>query len=208
MISVKNLSHTFDDQTSLSFPDWNIGQGEHSLILGASGCGKTTFLHLLSGLLKAQQGKIAINGEDLTALTTAQLDHFRGQHIGFVFQKPHLIQALSVYENILLAPFFGRKKDQVPRIDKLMEELGISDLRKKKVSQISQGQAQRIAIARAVVNEPEVIFGDEPTASLDDASCDAVIKLLKKQAEQCNATLVIATHDSRVKSEIQNQIQL
>ena len=208
MISVKDLLHTFDDGTSLKFPNWEIGGGQHSLILGASGCGKTTFLHLLSGLLKIQQGKIAINGEDLSAFSTAQLDHFRGQHIGFVFQKPHLIHALTVYENILLAPFFGRKKDSAKRAKHLMEELGILSLKNKAVSQISQGQAQRVAIARAVVNEPNVIFGDEPTASLDDSSCNTVIRLLKNQAEQCSATLVIATHDSRVKSEFQNQIEL
>ncbi|WP_421875886.1 ABC transporter ATP-binding protein [Marinoscillum sp.] len=208
MIAVKNLTHSFSDGTALTFPDWQVAKGSSALILGASGCGKTTFLHLLSGLLKAQSGEIKIEGQNILELNTSQLDHFRGKHIGFVFQKPHLVQSLSVYENILLAPFLGQKMSQKKRIDHVMAELGIGELRNKPVSQISQGQAQRVAIARAVINEPDVLFGDEPTASLDDESCHSVIQLLKKQAQECNATLIIATHDSRVKSEFENQVQL
>lgn len=208
MIAVKNLEHTFPDGTSLSFPDWQVAKGEHSLILGPSGGGKTTFLHLLSGLLKSQQGEILIDGQAIGQMKSSDLDHFRGQHIGFVFQKPHLVKGLSVYENVLLAPFFGKKPQHKQKIDAILTELGIGDIRNKKINEISQGQAQRVTIARAVINDPDVIFGDEPTASLDDESCHAVIELLTSQANRCNATLIIATHDSRVKSEFKNQLVL
>tara|TARA_B100001245_G_C22848011_1_gene407587 strand:+ start:349 stop:975 length:627 start_codon:yes stop_codon:yes gene_type:complete len=208
LISVKNLSHTFSDGTKLTFPDWEVVKGDHSLILGPSGGGKTTFLHLLSGLLKSQDGEIRIEGENIAAMKSSELDHFRGQHIGFVFQKPHLVKGLSVYENVLLAPFFGKKPEYKSKIDEVLKELGIEAIRNKKINEISQGQAQRVAIARAVINEPDVIFGDEPTASLDDESCHAVVDLLTKQANRCNATLIIATHDSRVKSEFKNQLTL
>jgi ABC-type lipoprotein export system ATPase subunit len=208
LIKVNNLKYTFSDGTFLEFPDWNVGKGEHSLILGPSGGGKTTFLHLLSGLLKSQTGQILIDGNNLAEMKTSELDHFRGQHIGFVFQKPHLVKGLSVYENVLLAAFFGDKLEHKPKIDGVLEELGISELRNKRINEISQGQAQRVAIARAVINEPDIIFGDEPTASLDDESCQAVVELLKKQANRCQATLIIATHDGRVKSEFKNQLEL
>lgn len=192
----------------MRFPDWEVAKGEHSLVLGPSGGGKTTFLHLLSGLLKPQQGEVIVEGECISEMKPARLDRFRGQHIGFVFQKPHLVKGLSVYENILLAPFFGNKKEQVPSIEEVLSDLGISQIRNKKVHEISQGQAQRVAIARAVINQPDVVFGDEPTASLDDESCVAVIELLKAQSNRCQATLVIATHDRRVKSEFNHQLVL
>ena len=208
MISVTNLSHTFSDGTALKFPDWEVPKGQHSLILGPSGGGKTTFLHLLSGLLLSQNGTIIIEGENIASMKTKQLDQFRGQHIGFVFQKPHLIKGLTVYENILLAPFFAKKSQHKNQIEQVLSDLGIDQIKGKKINEISQGQAQRVAIARAVINQPDVIFGDEPTASLDDESCQAVIELLKNQANQCNATLIIATHDSRVKSEFENQLVL
>lgn len=107
-----------------------------------------------------------------------------------------------------MATFFGRKQAQSSRIDEVLNELGILDLKHRQVHEISQGQAQRVAIARSVINQPNVIFGDEPTASLDDASCNVVINLLKDQAEKCEATLIIATHDHRVKSQIKNQLTL
>lgn len=208
MIQVQGLTYQFPDETKLSFPDWQVSRGDHSLIIGPSGGGKTTFLHLLSGLMEVQRGSIHVHGIDLSKLKGAALDHFRGQHIGFVFQRPHLIDALTVEENISMATFFGRKSSKRAAVNRIMEELGIDRLKKRRIHQISQGQAQRVAIARAVINEPELIFGDEPTASLDDESCEAVITLLKNQAETCNATLIIATHDSRVKSAFPNQLTL
>ncbi|MEQ8470851.1 MAG: ABC transporter ATP-binding protein [Marinoscillum sp.] len=208
MVQVQNLTYQFSGGTRLNFPNWQVNRGDHALILGPSGGGKTTFLHLLSGLTAVQSGSIVINDVNLGSLSGSQLDRFRGKHIGFVFQTPHLIDALTVEENVELANFFGRKPEKKAAIQSVLKDLGIDQLAKRKIHEISQGQAQRVAIARAVINQPDFIIGDEPTASLDDDSCKAVISLLKKQAEDCGATLIIATHDSRVKSEFPNQLML
>jgi len=208
VLTTKKLQYNYSDGHKLSFPDWQVKEGGHALILGPSGSGKTTLLHLLSGLLRPSSGEVHINQTDLQQLSTSELDKYRGAHIGFVFQKPHLIDSLTVQENIQLAGFLGKKNPESATIGKLLEDLNISHLANRKIHQISQGQAQRVAIARAVVNQPDVIFGDEPTASLDDESCEAVTRLLKHQAESCNAMLIIATHDHRVKNEFQNQLTL
>ena len=208
MLVTKNLRFAYDEEALLSFPDWEVAAGDHALILGPSGCGKTTLLHLLSGLLRPTSGSVVIEGTHLETLSSSALDRYRGQHIGFVFQKPHLIGALTVEENIRLATFFGHKPRRNKEIGQVLEDLQIHDLAHRKVYEVSQGQAQRVAIARSVINQPAVIFGDEPTASLDDESCTAVIHLLKSQAEACKATLIIATHDHRVKSEFPNQLTL
>lgn len=208
MLVAKNLSYHFSKDKELNFPDWKVEDGGHALILGRSGSGKTTLLHLLSGLLKPTQGNVQINDTELASLSTAALDQFRGAHFGFVFQKPHLIAALTVEENIRLASFLGKETIEQDSVRQLLEELNIADLAHRKIHEISQGQAQRVAIARAVVNQPDVIFGDEPTASLDDQSCTAVVDLLKKQATACNAMLILATHDQRVKDEFSNRLIL
>lgn len=204
----KKLSYSYSDGTTLTFPDWEVAPGGHALILGPSGCGKTTLLHLLSGLLRPLAGSISIGDTELSALSPSALDRFRGGHMGFVFQKPHLISSLTVKENIQLASYLGKKRTADAEIRRVLDDLQIAGLAHRKIHQISQGQAQRVAIARAVINRPEVLFGDEPTASLDDESCHAVINLLKHQAELCNAMLIIATHDQRVKNEFPNQLTL
>lgn len=208
MIAVKNLSYQYPSGAVLNFPDWQTAKNEHALILGASGSGKTTFLHLLGGLLRPASGRIIIEGTAIQLLASTGLDRFRGAHIGFVFQQPHLLSSLTVRENVKLAVFLGKRPHKQELIDQVLEDLGIGDLANRKVHEISQGQAQRVAIARAVINRPDVILGDEPTASLDDESCAAVIRLLKDQADRYNATLIIATHDQRVKSEFQNRLML
>jgi ABC-type lipoprotein export system ATPase subunit len=208
LISTSFLKYSFNGQISLEYPDWIVKDGEHGLILGASGSGKTTLLHLMSGLIRPTEGLIMFDDLEINKLSASEMDQFRGKHIGLVFQKPHLIAALSVKENIRLATFLGNKPEQNDHIDALLESLGLESLAGRKISEISQGQAQRVAIARALINKPKVIFGDEPTASLDDQSCEKVISLLQEQAEKYQATLVLATHDHRVKSHFSNQLQL
>lgn len=206
MIRIKDLSYRFDENKELRFPDWQLAAGDHALILGPSGGGKTTLLHLMSGLLKPTSGQVYIGEDCISELKNSRLDRYRGDHIGFVFQKPHLIPSLTVKENVRLATFLGRTS--ADKVKGVMEDLGIAELADRAPHQISQGQAQRVAIARAVVNKPVVIFGDEPTASLDDQSCEAVVELLKNQAKACGASLILATHDYRVKSQIKNHLKL
>jgi len=208
MISVTALSYSYGAGNQIRFQDFIIDRGAHWLLLGESGSGKTTLLHLLGGLLKSQEGTIKVSGEDITQLSESRLDHFRGKHYGFIFQKNHLISALTVKKNLLMAPFLAGLKQDESRIEIVLNQLGLTDKQNSKISELSYGQAQRVAIARAVLNKPSLILADEPTSALDDKNCDRVIELLLEVASQNNATLVVATHDQRLKSKIKNQIQL
>ena len=208
MISIGGLTYSYNNQKRISFNDFTIQQGGHWLLLGESGSGKTTLLHLLGGLLKSHHGKITVKGTDITQLSESALDRFRGQHIGFIFQKNHLISALSVKNNLLMAPFLAGMKQDENRVDEVLGQLALIEKKDSFIKTLSQGQAQRVAIARAVLNKPSVIFADEPTSALDDRNCERVIDLLLEASTQNNATLVVATHDQRLKSKIKNQIQL
>jgi ABC-type lipoprotein export system ATPase subunit len=208
MIDVKNLSYSYKAGNSITFRDFALDKGAHWLLLGESGSGKTTLLHLLGGLLKSQQGTIEVEGTDITKLSDQALDHFRGKHYGFIFQRNHLITALSVKKNLLMAPFLAGLKQEVGRVEEVLNQLGLNQKQHSKINELSYGQAQRVAIARAVLNKPSLILADEPTSALDDKNCDKVIGLLLEVASQNNATLVVATHDQRLKSKIQYQIQL
>lgn len=207
IVEIVGLVHSFGE-TSIQYPDWSVEKGKHAMVLGNSGSGKTTLLHLLGGLMKPNSGKISIAGDMILTKSGNDLDRFRGENIGLVFQKPHLISALSVQENLKLAQYLGKRKLDAGRIDDVLNQLGILDLKNRKIHQISQGQAQRVSIARAVLNSPALLLADEPTASLDDENCEKVIHLLKSQAEQSGSTLIIATHDHRVKSEFKNRLEL
>jgi len=208
MISVSNLSYSYSSAPPMAFPDFSVDSGEHFLLLGDSGSGKTTLLHLLGGLRRNYSGSIRIKDVPLETLSEHALDKFRGQNIGFVFQRSHLINALTVEQNLMMHSYLAELPIQSDRIEAVLANLGIADKRKSKVSQLSQGQAQRVAIARAVINQPAIIFADEPTSSLDDRHCFGVISLLTDVANQNQSTLLIATHDQRLKDRIKRKIIL
>lgn len=208
MVDVSGLSFSYNFSQHLKFPDFSLQRGEHCLLLGESGSGKTTLLHLLGGLLRNYIGKIKLNEVELSALSETALDKFRGQHIGFIFQKNHLIQALTVEKNVVMSPYLAGLPIQTERINRVLSDLGLLEKRKSKITEISQGQAQRVAIARAILNKPPLILADEPTSALDDKNCERVIHLLLEVASQNQATLIVATHDQRLKSKISKQIQL
>lgn len=208
MIKTNSLFYSYVAEKKMQFSDLTIQTGEQFLLLGESGSGKTTLLHLLGGLLRSQHGSIEVNGTDITKLTESGLDRFRGQHYGFIFQRNHLISALSVEKNLLMAPFLAGMKQDNHRVEEVLIHLGIADKKRNRIQDLSLGQAQRVAIARAVLNKPSVILADEPTSALDDKNCDRVSDLLLSVADQNNATLIIATHDQRLKSKVKNLIQL
>jgi ABC-type lipoprotein export system ATPase subunit len=208
MIKTQSLSYSYNSEMKIQFQDLMLNKGEQCLLLGESGSGKTTLLHLLGGLLKSQQGSIEVNGTDITTLSEAALDHFRGQHYGFIFQRNHLISSLSVMNNLLLSPFLAGLAQDRNRAEQVLSQLGISEKKHAAIRELSVGQAQRVAIARAILNKPTVILADEPTSALDDKNCDRVSDLLLEVALQNEAALIIATHDQRLKSKIKNVIQL
>lgn len=192
----------------MSFPDFHIAKGKHALILGESGSGKTTLIHLVGGLLRGQAGTIEVSGVDLASLTNSGLDQYRGRHFGFVFQKNHLIPSLTVEQNLLAAPYFAGIPQVSANANALLDELGLGDKRKAQIHELSQGQAQRVAIARALINKPSLILADEPTSALDDKNCDRVIRLLMDASTSHGATLVVSTHDQRLRSVISTVVNL
>lgn len=208
MLTISNISLGYQGKEVLHLPDISLARGSQSLIVGESGSGKTTLLYSIAGLLDVINGNIIINDTDITTLTESERDHFRSKNIGIIFQTLHLIKSLTVLENILLASYVAEVQQQKERALELLEKLGIADKAHQLPMALSQGQSQRVAIARSVLNHPELLLADEPTSSLDDRSCEAVITLLKQVAQENNSTLIIATHDNRVKSHFNNIIQV
>jgi len=207
MIKTKGVEFNYDNQVFFKFQDIDLKSSENLLIIGSSGIGKTTLLHLLAGLLESSSGSIKLFEKELSDLSSHQLDKFRKNNIGIVFQRPHFVNSLTVKENLQLAQYIANKKDN-NRIENILKNLNILDKSDKKTNQLSQGEKQRASIALAIVNSPKLILADEPTSSLDDINCDNVIKLLKKQATDFGAQLIVITHDSRLKKHFKNSIEL
>jgi putative ABC transport system ATP-binding protein len=189
-------------------PDLRIAAGEHCLLLGPSGCGKTTLLHLAAGLLKPGAGSVVVSDTDITAIRGTALDHFRGRHIGIVFQRLYLIPSLTVLQNLTAAQYCAGIDPDETRARSALCKLGLGNKAKAYPAELSQGQAQRASIARAIVNQPRLILADEPTSSLDDGNAMLVLDLLVQQARDCNAVLLIATHDARAKDAVDECIEL
>ena len=208
LVMLDGVIRAYEGRTVVAVPSWTVAARQHSLILGPSGSGKTTVLHLIAGLLPSSRGSVRVAGQDLGALTPAQLDAFRGKAIGIVLQRLHLIAALTVRDNLRLARTLARLPPDPARVDALIAQLGLNALADARPSRLSAGEAQRVAIGRAVVNQPALILADEPTSALDDANCEAVLALLRAQAEASGATLVIATHDARLKPFFQHRLEL
>lgn len=198
VLITESLTFSYDQSITFNFPNITCRAGQHSLIMGPSGCGKTTLLHLIAGLLKPSSGNILINDKNISDLGNSQIDRIRGKEIGIIFQKSHFIQALNVYENLLMPSYLNGLKEDSDKINRLLDSLNILNKRNAKPKELSQGEQQRLSIARAIINKPRLILADEPTSSLDDKNCEEVISLLKSQAESAEASLLIVTHDKRL----------
>ncbi|MEN0051974.1 MAG: ABC transporter ATP-binding protein [Bacteroidota bacterium] len=208
MLKTQGLSFAYNQQTQLNFPDIHCESGEQWLLIGQSGCGKTTLLHLLAGLRTPQSGTVTIKDTAINKLPTGQLDQFRGKNVGIIFQQSHFVRSLNVLENLLLAQKLAGVKTDANAIRDILGHLNIGHKLKSKTSELSIGEQQRVAIARAMVNKPSIIFADEPTSALDDNNTEQVIQLLRTQATNANATLLIVTHDNRLKTIFDKQIEL
>ena len=208
MVEVENLEHGFGGQTLLDLPSWRVGAGERCLVVGRSGSGKSTLLHLLAGLAAPREGIVRVAGQDLAALGSSARDRFRGRAVGLLLQSFHLLDTLSVFDNVRLARRLAGLPEDRARCREVLEDLGVAELGRARPSTLSHGQAQRVALARAVVNRPEVILADEPTSALDDESCERVAALVEAEAARHGATLVVATHDSRLRGRFERSLSL
>ncbi|MEO8755605.1 MAG: ATP-binding cassette domain-containing protein [Casimicrobiaceae bacterium] len=199
MFELKAVAHRYGAVPAVAIPEWRAGAGEAWLLSGPSGCGKSTVLHILAGLIVPGEGSVKVAGTDLRTLSEGARDRWRGRTVGLVPQRLHLVGALDVRDNLRLAQSLPGLPPDDARIAALLEAVGVADLAHRFPRELSQGQAQRVAIARAVVNRPLLLLADEPTANLDDAHAAQALELLRAQAVEAGATLVVASHDNRVR---------
>jgi putative ABC transport system ATP-binding protein len=198
VIESRGLRCAYPGSDPFSLPDVDVAQGGTLLLRGPSGSGKSTWLALAAGLLTPSAGEIVVAGQSVGALGGAARDAWRARHIGFLPQRLHLSEALTVADNLALAFYAAGLPVDQAALARTLDTLGLKELARRRPSQLSGGQAQRAALARAVLLRPKVILADEPTASLDDDTCANALALLRQTADTLEATLVMATHDARV----------
>ncbi len=193
MISIKNLSKRFKNETAIDYKDMTFESGKSYVLLGASGCGKSTLLNMIAGILSPEKGEIIINERQMSSLSQKEKDLFRIRNIGYIFQDFKLITDMTVMDNINILRLEGV---DTSRADEILKSLGIFEKKNKKVKHLSGGERQRVAIARAIVKSPDIILADEPTGNLNFAIGEAVIKQLTEIAK--GKTLIAVTHDDRL----------
>lgn len=208
VLDIDNISRSYGATPVLQEMSFRVARGKHLLLLGPSGSGKSTLINLIAGLLTPDAGNIHIAGEAMTGIGSAARDDLRRRRIGIIFQTLRLVSALSISKNLRLAQKLGHGATDDGRIEALLETLGIAGRANAKPRHLSQGEAQRAAIARAMVGQPDLLVADEPTSALDDANAEITARLLIETAEQQGSTLVIATHDQRLARFIPNRLSL
>lgn len=208
VLDIHNLEFGYDQESLINIEKFTLSPGEKVAVIGPSGCGKTTLMHLLAGLIKPRRGEIKLAGQDITKLSEQQIDRLRGREVGIVFQNLHLMPAISILDNLLLAQKLARVEVDKAHAMELLARLGIADKANVLPSALSQGQAQRAAIARAVVHKPKLVIGDEPTSALDRNNAHEAIQLLTELATSINFALLIVTHDERVSDAMDKVVRL
>ena len=200
MIKAKNIHKSFDALEVLNGVDIEIAKGEIVSIVGPSGAGKTTLLQILGTLDRPDSGDVEVNGVNFSKLSEKELAAFRNKHIGFIFQFHQLLPEFTALENVMIPALIARRdtKSVTARAKELIGYLGLSERMEHKPSELSGGEKQRVAVARALINNPSVLLADEPSGSLDSKNRDELHKLLFDVREKFGLTLVIVTHDKEL----------
>lgn len=202
MIQATGIHKSYGDLEVLKGIDLHIAKREIVSIVGASGAGKSTLLHIIGTLDKADNGRLVIDGTEVDKLSDSQLAAFRNKKIGFVFQFHHLLPEFTAIENICIPAYIAGmdKKEAVEKADKLVEYLNLTNRKNHKPSELSGGEQQRIAVARALINEPAVVLADEPSGNLDSKSAQELHQLFFRLRDEMNQTFVIVTHNPELAS--------
>lgn len=213
-IEIKNIEFSYSNSKNLviKINQLKIEEGERVFLYGPSGYGKSTLLNLISGVLDCQNGELNVLGLDLVKLSQGKKDQLRGAEIGYIFQIFNLIPYLNIKENIILPCMINKKRahemDYHKQADELIERLGLSEHIEKNVTDLSIGQQQRVAAARALIGNPKLIIADEPTSSLDEKNTEEFMNLLISEWEKRNFTLIFVSHDDRLKKYFPKTISL
>ncbi len=208
ILKATDLTFSYTGGPLMTFPTIHLQKNEHGLLLGDSGAGKSTLLNLLAGLSKPLTGEVFFEETPIYSLSSTERDRWRAKQVGFIFQEAHLLKNLTILENIKLAQSLAGFPVDTEAIKALLSYLQLGDKLSAYPNDLSRGQVQRVAIARAVINKPALLIADEPTAALDDKNTSLVLDLLKETAALYQSTLLIATHDKRVKDVFTNTIYL
>lgn len=210
MIDIRNIHKKYDNLEVLRGIDLHIPDHEIVTIVGASGAGKTTLLQIMGTLEKPTEGSVFFDGKRVDNLNDYEMAHFRNSHIGFVFQFHQLLPEFTAMENIMIPALIGgaRRSDAKQRAEELLQYMGLTDRKGHKPAQLSGGEKQRIAVARALVNRPEVILADEPSGSLDSHNKSELHKLFFNLRQEYGYTFVIVTHDESLSTVADREIRL
>lgn len=197
----------------LNIPAFSLDAGQQVALKGGSGSGKTTLLHIIAGILLPDTGEVLFspNGtprRNICSLSEGARDAFRGRHIGYIFQTHHLLPGLSAMENVMLGMTFTGRSADPAWAKKLLTLVGLSDRLNYKPEKLSVGQQQRIAIARALANKPDLVLADEPTGALDSVNAEAAIKLIRSLCTEVNAALLLVSHDPAITGQFQTLLNL
>lgn len=207
-IEIKQLRFAYGDQNILDIPELTVRRGEMAFLFGPSGSGKSTLLELLAGVLKSQAGEVSVSGERLDQMSDSALDRYRAEYVGYIFQSFNLVPYLSVLENIQL-PFLFKKTNQTnEELLHLVQQLGLEPYLHKSVSELSVGQQQRVAVARALIKKPQIILADEPTSALDYDHREKFLKILFELCREHKITVLFVSHDRTIERLFDRSISL
>ena len=208
LVETRGLAHSRDGREVMRIGDWQLAAGAHALVLGPSGSGKSTFINIVTGLLTPSAGSVAVAGAPMSTLAPAARDALRRRTIGLVFQTLRLIPALSITQNLLLAQRLATGAGDAGAVRAMIDRVGLGHRADARPRQLSQGEGQRAAIARALIGRPQLVVADEPTSALDDANAARMIDLMFEVAGATGATLLVATHDGRIADRFANRLML
>ena len=203
MLRLTNVKKSFTQPDGselpiLEIPEFRVAPGEQVVLVGRSGCGKTTLLHVIAGISRPDEGLVRVDDWETTLFSEAECDRFRAQRIGYVFQTFNLLSGFSALENVLLAMRFARRRPDKARARQLLERVGLGHRMTHRPAMMSVGEQQRVAVARALANKPKILLADEPTANIDSGSQQQVLDLIRQTSGEEKVALVLVTHSAEV----------